>query len=121
MKTQITHIHWQLSPDISSNTAITGEEDIHQCISNILATRKGSDILRPEFGSHHFDYIDQPFDVAVPNIVREIWTALERWETRIVVQSVDVTGEAPHFYFDIRWCLRDDVERQIYQTEVKHG
>ena len=121
MKTQITHIHWQLSPELDSNTGITGENDIHQCISNILATRKGSDILRPEFGSNHFDYIDQPFDVAVPNMVREVWTALERWETRIVVQSVKVTGEAPHYYFAIHWCLRDDVERQIYQTEVSYG
>ena len=110
------HTHWQIPPD--DLTHIQGEEDLHQCIRNILNTRKGQDVLRPDFGSNHFDYIDQPFDMAVPNFVREIFMAIEKWEKRVVVQEVNVSGEAPHFYFVIKWAVAEDVRRQIYSTEV---
>lgn len=94
---------------------------MHQCICNILSTRKGSDVLRPDFGSNHFDYLDQPFDVAVPNMVREIFVAIERWEKRVIVQEVLISGEAPHFFFRVQWCVAEDVARQIYTTEVSYG
>ncbi|MGX2974735.1 GPW/gp25 family protein [Ursidibacter arcticus] len=117
--TTLQHTHWQIAPnDIDS---IQGEDDLHQCIKNILSTRKGSDVLRPEFGSNHFDYIDQPFDVSVPNMVREIFMAIATWETRVVVQQVLITGKAPHFFFNIKWCVAEDIARQIYTTEFSNG
>ncbi len=98
--------------------AIQGEDDLHQCIINILSTRKGTDVLRPDFGSDHFDYLDQPFDIAVPNMVREIFVAIDKWEKRVIVQEVLISGEAPHFHFNVKWCVAEDVARQIYTTEV---
>ena len=95
-----------------------GVDDIHQCIANILNTPKGTDILRPEFGSDHFQYIDQPEDVALPNMVREITLALQRWETRIEVESVQISGQAPHFELLIYWSLVDEVYRELHQTQV---
>lgn len=96
------HTHWQIAPENVEH--IQGEDDLHQCIRNILSTRKGSDILRPDFGSDHFDYIDQPYDIAVPNMVREIFVAIDNWEKRVVVQEVKISGIAPHFEFQIEWC-----------------
>lgn len=120
MNTQtLQHTHWQLSPN--EHRPISGEDDLHQCICNILSTRKGSDVLRPDFGSNHFDYLDQPFDIAVPNMVREIFVAIERWEKRVIVQEVLISGEAPHFFFRVQWCVAEDVARQIYTTEVSYG
>ncbi len=112
----VEHTHWQIAP--TGVDRVQGEDDIHQCIANILSTRKGSDVLRPSFGSAHFDFIDYPFDVAVPNIMREIHVALQAWEKRIDVQKVDVSGTAPEFHFLIYWTATDDVARQIYQTAV---
>ncbi|BFU65394.1 GPW/gp25 family protein [Rodentibacter abscessus] len=117
MTNTIHSTHWQLAPELE-NQAIQGIDDIHQCIANILNTLKGTDILRPDFGSDHFQYIDQPEEVAIPNIVREITTALQRWETRIDVDSVLVSGIAPHFELQINWSLTDDVYREIYSTKV---
>lgn len=122
MNTQSTLIttHWQLAPNIE-NQVVQGIDDIHQCIGHILSTMKGTDVLRPEFGSDHFQYIDQPEDIAIPNIVREVTLALQRWEKRIKVDSVNVEGTAPHFEFLIFWTLVDDVYREIYQTSVQIG
>lgn len=115
----LQHTHWQIAPlDVDS---IQGEADLHQCIKHILSTRKGSDVLRPEFGSNHFDYIDQPFDIAVPNMVREIFIAIAQWEKRVIVQKVEISGTAPHFHFHIAWCVAEDVSRQIYATEFANG
>lgn len=112
----LQHTHWQIAPvDVEQ---IQGEDDLHQCIRNILSTRKGSDVLRPEFGSNHFDYIDQPYDVALPNMVREIHQALTKWEQRIAVQHIHITGTAPQFHLMIEWAVKDDIARQIYRTHV---
>ena len=116
----ILSTHWQLAPQFELQ-AVQGVDDIHQCIANILNTLKGTDILRPEFGSDHFQYLDQPEDVALPNMVREITLALKRWETRIEVERVEISGQAPHFELLIFWTLVDDVYREIYQTTVQIG
>lgn len=119
MNTQSTLIptHWQIAPNIE-NQVVQGIDDIHQCIVHILSTMKGTDVLRPEFGSDHFQYIDQPEDIAIPNIVREVTLALQRWEKRINVDSVNVEGTAPHFEFLIFWSLTEDVHREIYATRI---
>lgn len=119
MNTQIQSTHWQLAPETEGVSAVSGIDDIHLCIANILSTQKGTDILRPEFGSDHFRYIDYPEDVAVPNFVREITQALQKWESRIVIDEVLVDGEAPHFTFTVMWRLTDDVYREIYRTQVQ--
>ena len=113
----ILSTHWQLAQNLNEQ-AVQGIDDIHQCIANILNTLKGTDILRPEFGSDHFQYIDQPEDVALPNMVREITLALQHWETRIEVESLQISGQAPHFELLIFWTLVDDVYRELYQTQV---
>ncbi|EXI62234.1 baseplate protein [Mannheimia granulomatis] len=113
------YTHWQIAPD--GVKTIQGEDDLHQCIINILSTRKGTDVLRPDFGSDHFEYIDQPFDIAVPNMVREIFVAIDKWEKRVIVQEVQISGTAPHFFFNVKWCVADDVAKQIYSTEFNYG
>lgn len=118
MNRQTLTTHWQLAPCTDRTSVVQGIDDIHLCISNILLTIKGSDILRPEFGSDHFRYIDQPEDIAVPNIVREITLALQLWEKRINVDEVLIDGNAPHLMITVCWSLRDDVYREIYQTQI---
>lgn len=45
--------HWQLAPEGSG--VVQGADDIDQCIRNILSTRKGADVTRPDFGSDHYN------------------------------------------------------------------
>lgn len=111
--------HWQLSPGGSGITQ--GADDIGLCIRNILSTRKGSDVLRPEFGSGHFDYLDAPEDVFVPNAVRETVLAIQTWEKRAVVENVRFDGHAPHMRMTVVWRIADDVAGEIYQTQIFAG
>lgn len=111
--------HWQLSQGGSGITQ--GADDIDLCIRNILSTRKGSDVLRPEFGSGHFDYLDTPEDVFVPNAVRETVLAIQTWEKRAVVEDVRFDGHAPHMRMTVVWRIADDVAGEIYQTQIFAG
>ena len=110
---------WQLSQGGSGITQ--GADDIDLCIRNTLSTRKGSDVLRPEFGSGHFDYLDTPEDVFVPNAVRETVLAVQTWEKRAVVEDVRFDGHAPHMHMTVVWRIADDVAGEIYQTQIFAG
>lgn len=74
----------------SHGEVVSGLDDIHQAILIILATRKGTDPMRPEFGSDLWKYIDRPLPWAVPHIIRESWDAVRQWEERAEVVRVEV-------------------------------
>lgn len=108
--------HWQLAP--GGGGLAQGVDDIDLCIHNILSTRKGSDVTRPAFGSNHFDYIDTPEDVFIPNAVREVVLAIQTWETRAVVEDVTFSGSAPHIIMTVRWRVADDVSGEVHDTTL---
>ena len=118
--------HWQLAPlDLQprgasavSSDVVQGFDDIEQCIFNILSTRKGTDVTRPEFGSNYFDYIDAPEDVFVPNAVREVVLAVQTWEKRAVIDKVVFSGNAPEITMSVHWHAADDVSKEIYTTAI---
>ena len=72
---------------------VTEIDDIRQCIDIIVRTRKGSSPFWPDFGCGIFDWLDQPMTQAAPRIVRDIETAIKRWETRVVIQDISYTLE----------------------------
>lgn len=108
--------HWQLAQ--GGHGITQGADDIDLCIHNILSTRKGADVLRPDFGSNHFDYLDTPEDVFVPNVVREVVLAIQTWEKRAVVEDVLVEGNAPHITMKVFWRVADDIASDLYQTQI---
>lgn len=111
--------HWQLSQ--GGNGITQGADDIDLCIHNILSTRKGADVLRPNFGSNHFDYLDTPEDIFVPNVVREVFLAIQTWEKRAVVENVKFEGNAPHITMMVMWRVADDIVSELYQTQIFMG
>lgn len=78
-------------------TLVSGETDIAQAISIILATAPGERPMRPEFGcavhDHLFDVLDASAFGAIESAVRE---AIERWEPRASVVAVDFDLSARH-------------------------
>ena len=118
--------HWQLAPlDLLSSSGasdggiVQGFDDIEQCVFNILSTRKGTDVTRPEFGSNYFDYIDAPEDIFVPNAVREVVLAIQTWEKRAVIDKVEFSGNAPEITMSVHWHAADDVRQVIYTTAIQ--
>lgn len=74
---------------------VSGETDIAQAISIILATAPGERPMRPEFGcavhDHVFDVLDPAAFGAIESAVRQ---AIERWEPRATVVAVDFDLDA---------------------------
>lgn len=111
--------YWQLAQ--GGNGIMQGADDIDLCIHNILSTRKGADVLRPEFGSNHFDYLDTPEDVFIPNVVREVVLAIQTWEKRAVVEKVAFEGNAPHIIMIVLWRVADEIWGELHQTRIYSG
>jgi len=78
--------------DSRGELALTAEyNEIQQSIYVILGTAPGERVMRPEFGCYIHDYIFAPSNLvtaaAVQTVVRQ---ALERWEPRIILKTVNV-------------------------------
>lgn len=72
---------------------LTELEHLKQSIADILNTPIGSRIMRRDYGSRLFELIDAPINRStVVDIVAETAEALMKWEDRLVVSAVDVTG-----------------------------
>ena len=66
------------------------EQDIDQAIQLILGTAPGERPMRPEFGCGVHDFVFDTIDAGtVARMETEIRAALDRWEPRIEVRSVD--------------------------------
>lgn len=101
---QISSPVWTLSANGNGGIA-EGLSAIRQCISIILRTTKGTDPLRPEFGSDIYQYVDAPVNIALPNIKKSILDALALWEPRIKVIDVRHSLEISHLTFEIVYQL----------------
>lgn len=103
---EITFVDWQ--PKLNSIGQIAeGVDDINQCIAIILQTHKGSDPLRPTFGSDLYKYIDYPVNEAIPNIIRETTDAINLWETRIDINSVTAEINESNLSIKVEWTLKE--------------
>jgi len=78
---------WSISKDTLGNIN-QGYNDINQCILNILSTQRGSDPLRPEFGVPIREFIDQPINSAVAELIRECVDQITEFEPRIEIIAV---------------------------------
>jgi phage baseplate assembly protein W len=99
---QIKSADWSLSLT-TPGAVVEGDADISQCIFIILSTEKGSDPLRPEFGTNIFRFIDAPVNVAAANIVREIIEGVGLWEPRVEVKTVVYAVEDSRLKFTVNW------------------
>ena len=70
--------------------ASEGKEHIEQSIQQILWTRPGERLNRPEFGSRLHELVFEPNDDVLKALIRHyVLEAIERWEKRVVLESVE--------------------------------
>lgn len=66
-------------------------ESVRQSIKMILSTYPGERLMLPEFGSRLRDILFEPIsNITTSQIRREIKTAVERWDDRVVINTIDV-------------------------------
>lgn len=112
---EIKSTEWQISTAGVGIIAI-GLQDIRQCLDILLRTAKGTDPLRPQFGSDIFQYVDKPVTVAIPNVKRAILEAVEIWETRVTVDNIkhEVSADGKvTFYVTYRLADQDLIDTLV--------
>jgi uncharacterized protein len=104
---------WGFPPRVDPNGSIalvSDEREIEDAIRIVLTTSPGERAMRPEFGCAIHEHV---FDAVTPAMVAAMRTkvldALERWEPRIMVSSVDVMldrDDASLLYITITYAIR---------------
>jgi phage baseplate assembly protein W len=91
----------------------TGADVIHQSILDIIATRPGQRINRPEYGCLIHMLVWEPADdITLTLAQRHIQDALTRWEPRISLLAVDASfdfdsiPDNPQLLGQVRWQMR---------------
>ncbi len=104
-----------------SGTIAEGIAAIRQCIDIIIRTTKGTDPLRPLFGSDVYKYQDAPVNVAIPNIKKAILEAIEIWETRVTISKIIHRVDLGHVFFDIHYKLKDQNLTDALTVDLGNG
>jgi Bacteriophage baseplate protein W len=104
----------------------TLDESVRQMIRIILLTRPGEQLMRPEFGAGIGRFLHEPNTVETRRAVRElVLQSLERWETRIALDDVEVRevdGAPTQVRIDVLYQLRRTGERdQVALTMTLGG
>jgi phage baseplate assembly protein W len=69
----------------------TLEESVRQAIQVILMTRPGEQLRHPDFGAGLDTFLHEPNTLATRRRIRDrVESALRRWETRILLDLVEV-------------------------------
>jgi len=100
---------------------VEGINDIKQCLNIIMYTRKGTDPLRPEFGCGAIDRIDQPVNVAIPGMIKDIIDAVTLFEPRIDMVKSKITSElsGSQVTFTLNFKIKNSVETG--QQNITYG
>lgn len=110
-----------VAPDVYGEI-VSGIDDLHQSIANLILTPKGSVPTNPEKGCDLFPFIDRHPDIGIPNMTRAIWDAIAIWEPRVVTEEVNVDQlEFAHFACKVFWRPIESVLDDLQQTVVKYG
>ncbi|QUS59206.1 GPW/gp25 family protein [Pseudovibrio brasiliensis] len=75
---------------------LSGIEHVRQSLKEILMTRKGSRVIRRDFGCGIAELIDRPMSQELKlDIAYEVSEAVARWEPRFKLIQVEVIGGGP--------------------------
>ena len=81
-----------VNPSVINFRPLTVLEEIFQNINTILGTAKYSVPLFREFGTDAF-FVDKPMTTVRPTLIAEIIEVVEKYETRVIVEEVKMSGE----------------------------
>lgn len=113
MRTPLPQIQsWPLGGVDSDGRLRWSSDDasIREVMLNILLTRPGERLQRPDFGAGLLNFVHQPNNETTRNLIAGVVRkALERWEPRVVVEGVDVAPSptsVADVHINIRYRLR---------------
>ena len=79
----------------NTGDALWGHAHIEQSITDILTTPIGSRVMRRDYGSRLFEFVDAPVNANLKvEIVAAVAEALDAWEPRVKLETVTVEKAA---------------------------
>ena len=112
MRTPIPQIQsWPLG-GISDGKLEWSSDDnsVREVMLNILLTRPGERLQRPDFGAGLLNFVHQPNNETTRNLMASVVRkSLERWEPRVIVEGVEVAPSptsVADVHINIRYRLR---------------
>jgi uncharacterized protein len=88
------------------------DDSVRQSIQIILSTRPGEQLMQPNFGAGLATFLHEPNTLITQRRIRDrIYESLTQWESRILLQRVDVQTPA-----DQPSHLRIEIVYQIKRT-----
>lgn len=89
-----------------------GNHSLRECMLNILLTRPGERLMRPEFGAGLRNFIHYPNNETTRALIADAARrALDRWEPRVLIEDLRVLAdpEQPsHVHLSIHYRIRFD-------------
>ena len=86
------------------------DQSVREVMLNILLTRPGERLQRPDFGAGLLNFTHQPNNETTRNLIAGVVRkSLERWETRVIVEAVEVAPSPTSLadvHINIRYRMR---------------
>ena len=98
---------------------MTNIDAIYNSLTNIFETFQGSRRMLPEFAINLHSYLYEPVDEITSYKIGEIiLDALERWETRIIVDNVEVIArpDSNEYRINVEFRIANDAREG--QTQI---
>lgn len=113
MKTPTPNIQsWPLG-SVNEDGALTwacDDQSVREVMLNILLTRPGERLQRPDFGAGLLNFVHQPNNETTRNLIAGVVRkSLQLWETRVVIDGVDVQpspDSLAEVHINIRYRMR---------------
>lgn len=108
----------------ATGSSIGTLDHVRQSIADILTTRIGSRCMRREYGSQLPELVDQPFNDATRlRVYAATVMALMRWEPRIRISRVQLTGVSLQgaVVLELEGALIDSNEQQNISIPLQMG
>ena len=103
---------WPLNGLISEGQMRWSHNDtsVRECLLNILLTRPGERLQRPDFGAGLMNFVHQPNNETTRNLMASVVRkSIQLWENRIYIESVEVTPSAENLadvHINIRYRMK---------------
>lgn len=86
------------------------DQSVRETMLNILLTRPGERLQRPEFGAGLLNFVHQPNNETTRHLIAGVVRkSLEQWEVRVIVEDVEVApspASVADVHINIRYRMR---------------
>lgn len=81
--------------DAATGAPLADRDHVRQSIMDILRTKPGERVMRPEYGCNLFDLVSRPVNAAfLVDLYYEVIVSIHRWEPRVKVVRINASEVA---------------------------